>query len=65
MAILPYQDVCDLGAKTRLNLPGTLGSPNWEWKAKKLDDLAVRTEAFAALVKHPVKRPSHKNKKQA
>jgi 4-alpha-glucanotransferase len=65
MAILPYQDVCDLGAKTRLNLPGTLGSPNWEWKAKNLDDFAARTKEFAELVKNPVKRPSQRKKKQA
>ena len=64
MAILPYQDVCDLGAKTRLNLPGTLGSPNWEWKAKNLDDFAARTKEFAVLVKNPVKRPSQRKKKQ-
>ena len=65
MAILPYQDVCDLGAKARLNLPGTLGSPNWEWKAKNLDDFAARTKEFAELVKNPVKRPSQRKKKQA
>ncbi|CDD65701.1 4-alpha-glucanotransferase [Firmicutes bacterium CAG:882] len=64
MAILPYQDVCDLGAKTRLNLPGTLGSPNWEWKAKNLDDFAERTDAFAKLVKHPIKRPSQRKTKK-
>ena len=64
MAILPYQDVCDLGAKTRLNLPGTLGSPNWEWKAKNLDDFAERTDAFAKLVNHPIKRPSQRKTKK-
>jgi 4-alpha-glucanotransferase len=32
MAILPLQDVIDLGDEGRINTPGTLGSPNWEWK---------------------------------
>lgn len=58
MAVIPYQDICDLGPKTKLNSPGTLGSPNWEWKAKNLDGLEERAEAFEKLVKKPVKRPS-------
>jgi 4-alpha-glucanotransferase len=32
MAILPLQDLIDLGDEGRINTPGTLGSPNWEWK---------------------------------
>lgn len=63
MTILPYQDICDLGAKTRLNLPGSLGSPNWEWKAKDLKAFEERTGRLAKLVKNPVKRPSQKIKK--
>lgn len=34
MAILPLQDVIDLDDRGRINTPGTLGSPNWEWKLK-------------------------------
>ena len=64
MAVLPYQDICDLGAKTRLNTPGTLGSPNWEWKAKNLDAFEERTKEFAKLVKKPVKRPSQRKDKK-
>ncbi len=32
IAILPMQDILHLGEESRTNLPGTLGSPNWEWK---------------------------------
>lgn len=32
MAVLPLQDVIDLDDRGRINTPGTLGSPNWEWK---------------------------------
>ncbi len=35
-AIAPMQDYLGLTDKARINTPGTVGSPNWEWK---LDDL--------------------------
>lgn len=31
-AVLPMADVLELDAGGRLNSPGTVGSPNWEWK---------------------------------
>lgn len=31
-AILPVQDILELGNEGRMNTPGTLGSPNWEWR---------------------------------
>lgn len=39
MAILPVQDLIDIGEEGRLNTPGTLGSPNWEWKLKNYGKL--------------------------
>jgi len=32
MAIVPLADVLDLGDEARLNTPGSVGSPNWEWR---------------------------------
>ncbi|HHT96572.1 MAG TPA: 4-alpha-glucanotransferase [Clostridiales bacterium] len=32
IVILPIQDILELGDEARINSPGTLGSPNWEWK---------------------------------
>ena len=32
MVIVPLADVLDLGDEARLNTPGTVGSPNWEWR---------------------------------
>jgi 4-alpha-glucanotransferase len=32
MAIYPLQDVLGLGAEHRMNIPGTLGGRNWEWR---------------------------------
>lgn len=31
LAIFPLFDVLNLGSEARLNTPGTVGSPNWEW----------------------------------
>lgn len=31
-AVIPMADILELGALGRLNTPGTVGSPNWEWK---------------------------------
>ena len=38
-AILPVQDVLELDNAGRLNTPGTLGTPNWEWRLASLDKL--------------------------
>lgn len=36
MAILPMQDILELPEEAKLNTPGTLGSPNWEWRLNSL-----------------------------
>ena len=38
-AILPVQDVLELDNAGRMNTPGTLGTPNWEWRLVSLDGL--------------------------
>lgn len=30
--MLPAQDVLGLGHESRMNLPGTVGPPNWQWR---------------------------------
>jgi 4-alpha-glucanotransferase len=37
-AIIPMQDVLSLPDKARMNVPGTIGSPNWEWKLKDFSE---------------------------
>ena len=32
LAVLPAQDVLGLGHESRMNLPGTVGPPNWQWR---------------------------------
>lgn len=36
-AILPMADVIGLGKEGHLNTPGTVGSPNWEWRMPGFD----------------------------
>jgi len=32
LAVIPLQDILELDDRARMNTPGTVGSPNWEWK---------------------------------
>ena len=34
MVIVPLSDILNLGDEARLNTPGTVGSPNWEWRLR-------------------------------
>lgn len=34
MVIVPLADILDLGDEARLNTPGSVGSPNWEWRLR-------------------------------
>lgn len=43
LVILPVSDILGLKSNGRINTPGTIGSPNWEWKVKNL-------KAFYALL---------------
>ncbi|MCD8050807.1 MAG: 4-alpha-glucanotransferase [Clostridiales bacterium] len=36
LAIFPLVDLMELGSEGRMNLPGTVGSPNWEWRLTSL-----------------------------
>lgn len=35
-AVIPMADLLELGVRGRINTPGTVGSPNWEWKMANL-----------------------------
>ena len=32
LSVVPLQDVLGLGSEHRMNVPGTLGAPNWTWR---------------------------------
>lgn len=39
--ILPVQDIIGLDNSARINFPGKIGSPNWEWKLASFDYLEM------------------------
>ena len=39
IVIVPVQDLLQLDATARLNTPGEVGSPNWEWKLENFNHI--------------------------
>lgn len=50
MAIVPVMDILELDDDARLNTPGTVGAPNWEWRLADLDCLAKREEQMRKMI---------------
>lgn len=50
MAIIPTQDFINIGDEGRINTPGTLGSPNWEWKLSDLNKFEKRIGMIRHLI---------------
>ena len=51
MVIVPLADVLDLGDEARLNTPGTVGSPNWEWRLADWKGVKRKTAFMRELAK--------------
>lgn len=49
-AVLPMQDLLDLGAEARMNVPSTCGQSNWSWRLKSLDIEAWRIDRLRGLI---------------
>jgi 4-alpha-glucanotransferase len=50
-AMTTAQDLLALGHEARMNLPGTVGPPNWSWRLRGgalSDDIARRLEEMTA-----------------
>lgn len=52
IALIPMQDFLNLSADERINRPGTIGSPNWEWR---LEDLS-QYEAMLPKIRKELKK---------
>lgn len=50
MAIVPVADILGLDDKARLNTPGTVGSPNWEWRLTDWTALDKEKEDIAEIL---------------
>jgi 4-alpha-glucanotransferase len=45
-AIIPMQDLLSMDDQARMNVPGTIGSPNWEWKLKDFKEFETLIPTF-------------------
>lgn len=49
-AIVPMADVLGIGKEGRMNLPGTVGSPNWEWRMPDQDRIRKGLGQYRKLI---------------
>ena len=53
LVITPLQDILALDDSARINVPGTIGSPNWEWKLENFVDVDAKLPKYRQmLTKH-------------
>ena len=50
LVIFPIQDLLGLDDKARINTPGTVGSPNWEWRLESYDSLNKKLADYRKIV---------------
>ncbi len=50
IAILPMQDILDLGDEARINTPGTIGKPNWEWKLTDFQEVKMQIDFLSKVI---------------
>ncbi len=51
LAIVPLADVLDLDDRARINTPGTVGSPNWEWRLESFEPLLRERRFLRSLLR--------------
>ena len=52
VVILPMGDILGLKSNGRINAPGTIGSPNWEWKLKNLKEFYAYLPTLGEWIKN-------------
>lgn len=50
LAIVPMMDILELDDTARLNTPGTVGSPNWEWCMISIDDVSKYEKRMRKMI---------------
>ena len=56
LAIVPAADLLGLGEEGRLNTPGTLGAPNWQWRLADFGRLKRQKEFLARVIRETGRR---------
>ncbi len=51
-AIIPASDFLELPASARMNMPGTVGSPNWEWRLTSFTPLRAALKHYRPLIQN-------------
>ncbi|MGN1344193.1 MAG: 4-alpha-glucanotransferase [Traorella sp.] len=51
IAIIPMQDLLGLDLRSRMNTPGTVGNPNWQWKLSSFKEFEDRLPLFKEMIK--------------
>lgn len=59
IAILPMVDLLNKNDSCRLNFPGTVGNPNWQWKLKDYHEFEQRASWIRNLIQNSKRLPEH------
>ena len=51
LVIIPIQDFIGLDDSARINTPGTVGAPNWEWKLSSFNGIKKNLMRYKNLLK--------------
>lgn len=51
VAIIAMQDILQLDDSARMNVPGTIGNPNWQWKIKDFKEFEKQIPILQGLLK--------------
>ncbi|MBU3877706.1 4-alpha-glucanotransferase [Faecalicatena sp. AGMB00832] len=51
-AILPMADILGLGKEGHMNTPGTVGSPNWEWRMPGFEEAEKMLKRYRGLIEN-------------
>ena len=62
IAILPMVDLLNKNDSCRLNFPGTVGNPNWQWKLKDYHEFEKRIPWIRTLIQSSHRFPENREK---
>lgn len=49
-AIIPAQDLLGLKKEGHMNTPGTVGSPNWEWRMPEFQKIEKELKKYKSMI---------------